>query len=578
MQKAYLIFFIISIFGVRNVQAQCNYISDSSYFLPSVIMQSDIVNTNPLNFNDSTKQIKITSIDWETYTVKINKPIWLPRFNMTYQNSTIAKWQLYGVGMNSNNINFALQLTEQLNLTTFKFKIQFSQDTNSLKEGFKVNNQIGFRNPFINYRPLWNGNRIFHITNNENTDGSKIFINDINGRGIINVKANNLKKGDHLRMYDFGGLGNIGLIVEDVNGDNLTTNDINGRKISKDALYADKTSIIQTIPKVINIDTNTINSGYLSWFSGSLYKVNGSYLTMLPLYNDKGPQGFAISSSANFINWSIAVKDTNYSMPYWAVDDKNVCFPRPSDVKINNICYLPFSTFKKGSNVIRIGLMKVKYDSKNNAQFNLSDSYFKTRELQTDSLTMYRYASFCKFKDRIFVALEIQIGKVWYIKIYNSSNLDSLKLSEELQALTYNKSNTMLSSWNSEENDGLTGCCMFTYKENLYLMAEGITQKEDFIYGNMSNTIGLYIWNENKGKFEENYTNPLLINPNLSGWDEFASGHLGMISVLNDNDELKGLLTVTSANLSWTYKVLPIILNPCSFEEIKEFKLKNNLK
>ena len=883
MQKAYLIFIIISTFGLRSVIAQNTYISDSSCFLPSVIMQSDFINTNPITFNDSTKQIKITSIDWKTYTVKINKPIWLPRFMGSSFDTTVSNWQIYRIGKSNDDPNFVLQLTEQINKTSFKFKIQPRQTIKTLSSDTYFGGilpQIAFRNYAINWEPLWKPGRKFSITNstktyskgdiykilkvkensyiistssglfkttdfsnfsiidskvglskivdikiyNKNTlliadsygsfggfyiatiddslninkitkyntsdftsvnciliDETNVYLGTTNGVYFSNTKCNTFKAIDSLSMpfqiysinkdkdYLYAGVssedvgqkstiyriplnfsksweditsnislnithsiindnnnifiggdscvfqflnnkwvqtGNnllninylyktriglfagtdnglynlinntwvkiaetnckvsdlcingditflgtkgadaiiislnkfkyltqdtiyvinkptvltvpyndfiigqclgiidsvnsnyfFGFIVSDVNNNYVKLKDDQNINVSNESNYIyPSTSFITTVPNIMTIDSSLSNlrsideDGTLkiNWFNSTLFKSDNKYVALITLNNPNNSLGFAISTSTDFKNWTQISRINNYNnlaLPVWTDSNINNIFPRNSNIEENGNYIIPYNAIKKGINISRTGIIKIKNFNDITTYF-FSSAYFSPKDengkiFQDDNTLNYGYSNFCKYNGLYFVALDIIKNGKRSIYIYTSNNLatvgsdlNGLNL-EFIQKINNQspKDFRMMGSWNSDLN-GVPS--MFTYRNNLFLMTQGTTKPESYIYGNKSNCNGLYIWNDKLKIFEEYFSNPLMINPNMSGWEVFGSSHLGIPTILNDEGNLKALFTIHRGTN--TYRVLPIILNPASIEEMKEFKNKNNLK
>lgn len=99
---------------------QRNY--DSMF--PALIKHYDIDISTEAKYNDTTKEFKIVSVDWDNKIITTDKKVILPNI----QNENNAQyWQIYIVGKTITALENIIQLTEQLTPNSFKFILVDSQ-------------------------------------------------------------------------------------------------------------------------------------------------------------------------------------------------------------------------------------------------------------------------------------------------------------------------------------------------------------------------------------------------------------------------------------------------------------------
>ena len=124
---------------------------DSLTMFPALIKHYDIDISTEAKYNDTTKEFKITSVDWVNKIITTDKKVILPNI----QNEVNAQyWQMYVLGYEVNTANNVLQLVSQVNSNTFTFEIKSTQTQVGLALIFTVNSIIGFRNPQQTWIPL----------------------------------------------------------------------------------------------------------------------------------------------------------------------------------------------------------------------------------------------------------------------------------------------------------------------------------------------------------------------------------------------------------------------------------------
>ena len=283
-----------------------------------------------------------------------------------------------------------------------------------------------------------------------------------------------------------------------------------------------------------------------------------------------------ISTSTDFKTWTLAI-EKSYNTPSWGA---NIVLLRNSNLIIGNTLYCLFTTLKNDQITVgRIGLMKLNLDT---MTYTTSTGYINAPHAVDDTTSDYSYAQIYKYGSTTYILLDIlTTGHDWETRIYKCSNLTTCNNNLSDLSLVYEqsitRSNNMFGAWNNRALDGVRYHEMFEYNNELYLFIEGNSpDTRQGQYGNSSNTIGLYKKNKLTGLFEQFYSNPLLINPVYQDWSYAYRDHMGMITVMNINNELYALMSGHNGTLN-SYRVYPVKFNLATREENLQFRINNNL-
>lgn len=301
-------------------------------------------------------------------------------------------------------------------------------------------------------------------------------------------------------------------------------------------------------------------------FPMTLNKISDEYKLMCTVNDGGTRKGMGLSTSTDKINWTDITYIEAITPPSWLSQSNdaeafNSIAAMPSSNNYNEVTnlYTILYNAKNQTGNYSLSIMTTSDFTSFNADYN---QFYCTSHTLENSW----FGSYIKYKNKHYIVADRISGMSRADMIlYEWTNLDSMELT---YVCTIPCMKDIIGSWSVLGNQLPT---LFEYNNNLYLSTNGASNESLYLYGNMGNCNGLYIFDPISRMFHEHSYNPYMINPHSDeDWMTNFSYHQSICVIWQEDEKLYCLTSMNHGTN--TYSIIPLELRPYSTRQINAWK------